>query len=144
MTGWCRSPGVSRAVGSLRSCCCTAVAHCSAAVCYSRLGEMTLAGAALSAPLRCAVVLSVGLIVLEAPPFSMAPSSPTHPPLPAELMAAGSDLRRDREAQDLLVHSLALPLWRPTEVQQHWAVRGGQVAGSGLSHSGAACWAARQ
>lgn len=54
----------------------------------------------------------------------MAPSSPIHPPLPAELMAAGSDLRRDREAHDLLVHSLALPLWRPMEAQQHWAVRG--------------------
>ena len=38
-------------------------------------------------------------------------------------MVAGSDLRRDREAQDLLVHSLALPLWRPPETQQHWAVR---------------------
>ncbi len=25
----------------------------------------------------------------------------------------------------LLVHSLALPLWRPTETQQHWAVRCG-------------------
>lgn len=64
---------------------------------------------------------------LPSPLASRAVTLPATPipclPCCAELVLAGNDLRRDREAHELLVHSLALPLWRPPETQQHWAVR---------------------
>ncbi|KAL4458757.1 hypothetical protein ABPG75_013622 [Micractinium tetrahymenae] len=41
-----------------------------------------------------------------------------------EVVAAGADLRADRDALDVLAHCLALPLWSPPESQRHWAALG--------------------
>ena len=47
---------------------------------------------------------------------------PTLPCSAAELAAAGGELRGDPEGLDLLLHCLALPLFRPPDLQPFWRV----------------------